>query len=77
MFRSEAGGACDCGDQHVMLSSGFCPRHGPDRIKPQHVSENFISTAKVSYHVRLFYIVYRLPPPVEISIYYILNLDTS
>ena len=55
MFRSEAGGACDCGDPHVMSPSGFCPRHGPDRIKPQQVPENFISTAKVIQHCCLYF----------------------
>ncbi|XP_063285782.1 E3 ubiquitin-protein ligase UBR3 isoform X4 [Pelobates fuscus] len=30
MFRSQAGGACDCGDSNVMRESGFCKRH---RIK--------------------------------------------
>ncbi|UYV79266.1 UBR3 [Cordylochernes scorpioides] len=29
MFRSQAGGACDCGDTSVMRASGFCPKHGP------------------------------------------------
>ncbi|KAL0268005.1 UNVERIFIED_CONTAM: hypothetical protein PYX00_010107 [Menopon gallinae] len=29
MFRSQAGGACDCGDTYVMKESGFCGRHGP------------------------------------------------
>ncbi|XP_065200275.1 E3 ubiquitin-protein ligase Ubr3-like isoform X2 [Planococcus citri] len=28
MFRSQAGGACDCGDTSVMRSSGFCDKHG-------------------------------------------------
>nr|XP_018904322.1 PREDICTED: E3 ubiquitin-protein ligase UBR3 isoform X2 [Bemisia tabaci] len=28
MFRSQAGGACDCGDASVMQVSGFCERHG-------------------------------------------------
>ena len=28
MFRSQAGGACDCGDTNVMKDSGFCTRHG-------------------------------------------------
>ncbi|XP_035829845.1 E3 ubiquitin-protein ligase UBR3 isoform X2 [Aplysia californica] len=28
MFRSQAGGACDCGDSSVMKPEGFCPRHG-------------------------------------------------
>ncbi|XP_055005615.1 E3 ubiquitin-protein ligase ubr3 isoform X1 [Boleophthalmus pectinirostris] len=27
MFRSQAGGACDCGDSNVMRESGFCFRH--------------------------------------------------
>ncbi|XP_075175801.1 E3 ubiquitin-protein ligase ubr3-like [Anomaloglossus baeobatrachus] len=27
MFRSQAGGACDCGDGNVMRESGFCKRH--------------------------------------------------
>uniref|UniRef100_A0A673NGX0 E3 ubiquitin-protein ligase n=1 Tax=Sinocyclocheilus rhinocerous TaxID=307959 RepID=A0A673NGX0_9TELE len=27
MFRSQAGGACDCGDGNVMRASGFCSRH--------------------------------------------------
>ncbi|XP_019636139.1 PREDICTED: E3 ubiquitin-protein ligase UBR3-like isoform X5 [Branchiostoma belcheri] len=31
MFRSQAGGACDCGDTSVMKTSGFCHRHGPGR----------------------------------------------
>uniref|UniRef100_A0A1B6CS83 E3 ubiquitin-protein ligase n=1 Tax=Clastoptera arizonana TaxID=38151 RepID=A0A1B6CS83_9HEMI len=29
MFRSQAGGACDCGDTSVMKEIGFCKRHGP------------------------------------------------
>ena len=33
MFRSQAGGACDCGDVSVMKPEGFCPRHGPDESK--------------------------------------------
>ncbi|XP_070564707.1 E3 ubiquitin-protein ligase UBR3-like [Ptychodera flava] len=31
MFRSQAGGACDCGDISVMQAAGFCSRHGPER----------------------------------------------
>ncbi|XP_053733122.1 E3 ubiquitin-protein ligase ubr3 isoform X2 [Synchiropus splendidus] len=27
MFRSQAGGACDCGDTNVMRETGFCRRH--------------------------------------------------
>ncbi|XP_064647278.1 E3 ubiquitin-protein ligase ubr3-like [Lineus longissimus] len=33
MFRSQAGGACDCGDISVMNPAGFCSRHGPDRAQ--------------------------------------------
>ncbi|UXI22783.1 hypothetical protein NH340_JMT08726 [Sarcoptes scabiei] len=29
MFRSEAGGACDCGDPFVIKQSGFCKNHQP------------------------------------------------
>ena len=32
MFRSLAGGICDCGDMTVMNASGFCKHHGPQRI---------------------------------------------
>ncbi|XP_053327752.1 E3 ubiquitin-protein ligase UBR3 isoform X2 [Spea bombifrons] len=32
MFRSQAGGACDCGDSNVMKETGFCKRH---RVKSQ------------------------------------------
>ncbi|XP_054165403.1 E3 ubiquitin-protein ligase ubr3-like isoform X2 [Oppia nitens] len=28
MFRSQAGGACDCGDDSVMKEQGFCQSHG-------------------------------------------------
>lgn len=28
MFRSQAGGACDCGDPYVMKETGFCSLHG-------------------------------------------------
>eukprot|EP00794_Sanderia_malayensis_P003219 gene3219-3696_t len=31
MFRSQAGGACDCGDENVMRKQGFCTSHGSER----------------------------------------------
>ncbi|OON14266.1 hypothetical protein X801_09945, partial [Opisthorchis viverrini] len=31
-FKSLAGGACDCGDSNVMLPSGYCRYHGPDKV---------------------------------------------
>jgi len=33
MFKSQAGGACDCGDASVMRESGFCSRHGPNACR--------------------------------------------
>ncbi|BFY97084.1 hypothetical protein BsWGS_00124 [Bradybaena similaris] len=42
MFRSQAGGACDCGDASVMKPEGFCPRHGEhpeNRSAPQAPAE--------------------------------------
>ncbi|XP_060521351.1 E3 ubiquitin-protein ligase Ubr3 [Cylas formicarius] len=32
MFLSQAGGACDCGDTSVMKETGFCDRHGPNKV---------------------------------------------
>ncbi len=34
MFKSQAGGACDCGDSSVMKESGFCVRHHGSRAPP-------------------------------------------
>ena len=35
MFKSQAGGACDCGDSSVMKESGFCSQHhGKQRVPP-------------------------------------------
>eukprot|EP00795_Rhopilema_esculentum_P014545 gene14545-5613_t len=31
MFRSKAGGACDCGDENVMRKQGFCSKHGSEK----------------------------------------------
>lgn len=36
MFRSGAGGACDCGDEYVMNPKGFCKAHG---CKKTHVHQ--------------------------------------
>ncbi|KAG1697720.1 E3 ubiquitin-protein ligase Ubr3 [Nymphon striatum] len=33
MFRSQAGGACDCGDPNVMKPSGFCENHQNKRVR--------------------------------------------
>lgn len=48
MFRSQAGGACDCGDPSVMKESGFCSSHQPgicDR-KPK-VPVEFVAVGKI------------------------------
>ncbi|XP_064614037.1 LOW QUALITY PROTEIN: E3 ubiquitin-protein ligase ubr3-like [Liolophura sinensis] len=48
MFRSQAGGACDCGDVSVMNPDGFCPRHGPDRVpKHTHCPDDLLAVAEV------------------------------
>ncbi|ESO10203.1 hypothetical protein HELRODRAFT_72952, partial [Helobdella robusta] len=31
MFKSQAGGACDCGDESVMDAKGFCPKHSKNK----------------------------------------------
>ena len=33
MFKSHAGGACDCGDESVMRPSGFCSKHGAENTR--------------------------------------------
>lgn len=38
MFRSGAGGACDCGDECVMNPKGFCKSHGSNSSKSSSTS---------------------------------------
>ncbi len=40
MFRSQAGGACDCGDMNVMKEAGFCYLHGPHAQNPRNDGPN-------------------------------------
>ncbi|CAF0827696.1 unnamed protein product [Adineta steineri] len=47
MFRSQAGGACDCGDSSVMHEFGFCRFHGEDRPQMQTVPRNLICCAEL------------------------------
>ena len=47
IFRSEAGGACDCGDASVMNPSGFCERHGLDKVVSEDIPENLLKLPKV------------------------------
>ncbi|KAJ8255418.1 hypothetical protein GJAV_G00204660 [Gymnothorax javanicus] len=60
MFRSQAGGACDCGDGNVMRESGFCQRH---RIKtgenvPSIPGDLLLMTEFVLPHFIIFIIQY-------------------
>ncbi|XP_071802919.1 E3 ubiquitin-protein ligase ubr3-like isoform X2 [Asterias amurensis] len=47
MFRSQAGGACDCGDPSVMRTAGFCNLHGPDKPKNHTVPSDLLPMADV------------------------------
>ncbi|CAF0813761.1 unnamed protein product [Adineta ricciae] len=47
MFKSQAGGACDCGDSSVMHEFGFCRFHGENRPHPQAVPHELICCAEL------------------------------
>ncbi|CAF1683274.1 unnamed protein product [Rotaria magnacalcarata] len=47
MFKSQAGGACDCGDASVMHAFGFCCFHGENRPKTQMVPRELICCAEL------------------------------
>ncbi|CAF3403343.1 unnamed protein product [Rotaria sp. Silwood1] len=47
MFKSQAGGACDCGDSSVMHEFGFCRFHGENRPKTQMVPRELICCAEL------------------------------
>jgi E3 ubiquitin-protein ligase UBR3 len=47
MFRSVAGGTCDCGDITVMNSNGFCKRHGSNRIPNKQIPSKLIRCAQI------------------------------
>nr|XP_042905267.1 E3 ubiquitin-protein ligase ubr3 isoform X1 [Parasteatoda tepidariorum] len=54
MFRSLAGGACDCGDKSVMKESGFCQRHGlQNQINKPEIPPDLLCVAEV-FMPRLF-----------------------
>lgn len=55
LFRSGAGGACDCGDENVMSKSGFCKHHGTNR-KVQDAPNDLVASVKVI----LSHLLYRL-----------------
>ncbi|XP_063964911.1 E3 ubiquitin-protein ligase ubr3-like isoform X1 [Lytechinus pictus] len=46
MFRSLAGGACDCGDTSVMKAEGFCNRHGEDHPQRKEVPPTLLLMAR-------------------------------
>lgn len=49
MFKSQAGGACDCGDETVMKAEGFCCTHGKkiESTKKVDIPEDLTVTAKI------------------------------
>ncbi|CAF4311703.1 unnamed protein product [Rotaria sp. Silwood2] len=47
MFKSQAGGACDCGDSSVMHEFGFCRFHGENRPKTSMVPRELICCAEL------------------------------
>jgi E3 ubiquitin-protein ligase UBR3 len=47
MFKSQAGGACDCGDSSVMHEFGFCRFHGENRPKTRVVPRELICCAEL------------------------------
>lgn len=47
--RSQAGGACDCGDSSVMKEAGFCDRHGPHAQQGKPIlPPNLLAVAQVA-----------------------------
>ncbi|XP_067935363.1 E3 ubiquitin-protein ligase UBR3-like [Watersipora subatra] len=47
MFRSHAGGACDCGDVNVMKPEGFCTKHGKRETTAKAVPADVTNTARL------------------------------
>ena len=54
-FKSQAGGACDCGDSSVMRESGFCSQHHGCNTK-RVIAEPPSGNAKNYFLQKLFYI---------------------
>ncbi|KAK6165726.1 hypothetical protein SNE40_022591 [Patella caerulea] len=61
MFKSHAGGACDCGDVNVMNADGFCPRHGPGRrTNTVNPPPDLLSIAEIMLPKLMMRLVYHL-----------------
>ncbi len=56
MFRSGAGGACDCGDECVMNPKGFCKFHGKRDNQNLKVPDDLIKCSEII----LSHLLYRL-----------------
>ncbi|UJR15883.1 hypothetical protein I4U23_002808 [Adineta vaga] len=56
MFKSQAGGACDCGDSSVMHEFGFCRFHGESHPQMQTVPRELICCAEllIPYLLKVF-----------------------
>ncbi|XP_033103209.1 E3 ubiquitin-protein ligase UBR3-like isoform X2 [Anneissia japonica] len=60
MFRSHAGGACDCGDSHAMRSTGFCTKHGPGKRQVQKPPPHLLGLAELVVPRLIYHLVLRL-----------------
>ncbi|XP_039269055.2 E3 ubiquitin-protein ligase ubr3-like [Styela clava] len=68
IFRSEAGGACDCGDASVMKESGFCSRHGVNRVVPDDLPASLLTLPKLIMERILIMLLHSLRYLVKNSI---------
>ncbi|ELU10689.1 hypothetical protein CAPTEDRAFT_220674 [Capitella teleta] len=57
MFRSQAGGACDCGNTSVMGSEGFCPKHGPNQTRKPSAPNDLMAVAEAMMPRLLFRLI--------------------
>ncbi|XP_071942297.1 E3 ubiquitin-protein ligase UBR3-like [Antedon mediterranea] len=60
MFRSHAGGACDCGDVHAMRHTGFCSNHVPGKRSVQKPPAHLLAMAELVVPRIVYHFVLRL-----------------
>lgn len=65
MFKSQAGGACDCGDSSVMHEVGFCRFHGESRPATRLPPRELICCAEllIPYLLKVFIRALRMTAP--------------
>ncbi|CAG0912404.1 unnamed protein product [Notodromas monacha] len=71
MFKSQSGGACDCGDTTVMRESGFCQRHGPNAQGRQVPSapKDLLCVAEAMMPRIILRLIQHLREQVEMDVY--------